>query len=1177
MTRKLLPYEHDLITTLDISEEEYLDFLAVQFDYSRTPEQKLAVPQAAFAVVAVVLTVVGIVFQVAAALLARPDSKAKTAPNRREQRFSPRFNFNSSQELAQYGEPLNLVYCNKSQNSKGSVRVATSLLWSSVAGEGSSQFMQLLIAVGASNVQKINFERVAFGQLPLGQFSASNVWLYYNKNGPAQFKDKELGDRNDPTREGASNDEPVCKILDGNSRTEGFSQTFTPSSLTNIGVYDPIPINVKVEERKANGDVVDANIGIKIRGENWQTGDNFRYDEGDTLTVVFAEIIKDKDKIAQEAAKGLRYQAVESLDRASLYLLGTALFKLVSVSPDSADLDDGDVEARFKCVEPGRRPKTDYEDNEAPGYNAVDSDPTVDNNFYTKCLLKAESASYQTVTPCDFVKFAIRCKLFRRIQGRAKKYGEKNAPDGYRLADNGLQGRVAFFNMFYRETGTANYIRVPIIFAARRGSDQDHFIGINFRGAKTAKWEFKFVPIGDIGAELAINDQTEFAFIENSGDSKRYVLEDGGRIKWRGKLRGLNGALKERDPEYTNEWDLFSVRSDTQTQFSFDNGPEFKITSVTEQQRGSLTGKYQDMSTMALSVFSGKGVQDLRSITAYVEEGKNSYVVNESTGAFSLSSSSTSYAPDIFADTILDKLNGIGKYAKPDGVDWERLALAKRFCKNNGLGVQFFMDGVIADLTSWRQFWVEVAPFSLLEFARIGGKETLIPAIPVTSAGRATREISISALFTAGNILEDSYKEEFIDYGDATQDLIATVIYRETESQDVFPRNSSVLVSLKDTNEDDAIRTTFDASQFITEKCQAILFGRLLCNQRRWIRRGIEFKTFPTDSPVSPGSYIYVDIGLVSWDTITSGLIMEGGALNAPLTPQIANGTYSVLVYKNGEVVRSFDNITVTNGVASQLASSNGYLFVLGAKADRKRVFRVTEVQMDEEGEVTVKAVEHPCDNDNGTLLSKIADFSDALFKGDEFACGGGGSPAPAPSIDIVFDQQVSVKVDYTVTFASDAIIFCSSSPTPSITSSSGSASTFFSNVDVIRPVGFLTTPGGGSGSLPIGYKGSISKYYQDCLNPSYWIEGNVGIIGYREGAVVDTKFLGGGDSFSDIFISGLTLEVRLIIDSITLTADAPGIGVNGDDVTARFLSGFAYLEQVYRNGALAEENYVTS
>jgi hypothetical protein len=41
MTRKLLPYEHELIQQLGVTEDEYLDFLAVQFDYTRTPEQKL--------------------------------------------------------------------------------------------------------------------------------------------------------------------------------------------------------------------------------------------------------------------------------------------------------------------------------------------------------------------------------------------------------------------------------------------------------------------------------------------------------------------------------------------------------------------------------------------------------------------------------------------------------------------------------------------------------------------------------------------------------------------------------------------------------------------------------------------------------------------------------------------------------------------------------------------------------------------------------------------------------------------------------------------------------------------------------------------------------------------------------------------------------------------------------
>jgi hypothetical protein len=70
----------------------------------------------------------------------------------------------------------------------------------------------------------------------------------------------------------------------------------------------------------------------------------------------------------------------------------------------------------------------------------------------------------------------------------------------------------------------------------------------------------------------------------------------------------------------------------------------------------------------------------------------------------------------------------------------------------------------------------------------------------------------------------------------------------------------------------------------------------------------------------------------------------------------------------------------VSNGVAAALAKYAGYMFVLGAQSNKKRVFRVTEVQMDEEGEVTIKAMEHPCDDVGGKLLSRIANFSDSLF-----------------------------------------------------------------------------------------------------------------------------------------------------------------------------------------------------
>jgi hypothetical protein len=38
MTRRLLPYEHDLIATLGVTEEEYLNFLSIQEAYSDPKE-----------------------------------------------------------------------------------------------------------------------------------------------------------------------------------------------------------------------------------------------------------------------------------------------------------------------------------------------------------------------------------------------------------------------------------------------------------------------------------------------------------------------------------------------------------------------------------------------------------------------------------------------------------------------------------------------------------------------------------------------------------------------------------------------------------------------------------------------------------------------------------------------------------------------------------------------------------------------------------------------------------------------------------------------------------------------------------------------------------------------------------------------------------------------------------
>jgi hypothetical protein len=291
------------------------------------------------------------------------------------------------------------------------------------------------------------------------------------------------------------------------------------------------------------------------------------------------------------------------------------------------------------------------------------------------------------------------------------------------------------------------------------------------------------------------------------------------------------------------------------------------------------------------------------------------------------------------------------------------------------------MDGLIADVGSWREFWINVAPFSLLELARKNGKDTLVPALPTNSSGNAAgangipAAVTISALFTAGNILEDSYKEEHLNYGTATEDIIASVIYREHNANEVFSTKKSVDVSLK-TPSSTAIRETFDLSQFVTQKEQAIMFGKLLCNQRRYIRKGIEFQTFPSEAVIAPGDFIYVDVGMEHWDNYSAGVIMDGGSLNSPLLDARPNGTYQFLIYKGQTgATKSFSSVSVSNGVASGLSDYKGWMFVMGTQKPQKRVYRVTELSIEEEGEVSVKALEYPCFESGGQLRARIADF----------------------------------------------------------------------------------------------------------------------------------------------------------------------------------------------------------
>jgi hypothetical protein len=83
MTRKLLPYEYDLIDALGVTKEEYLDFVAQQHIYQDPKQGTVLDVRNDPLTVSIILAVVGILFQVASVLLMPKPRQRSNAARRK--------------------------------------------------------------------------------------------------------------------------------------------------------------------------------------------------------------------------------------------------------------------------------------------------------------------------------------------------------------------------------------------------------------------------------------------------------------------------------------------------------------------------------------------------------------------------------------------------------------------------------------------------------------------------------------------------------------------------------------------------------------------------------------------------------------------------------------------------------------------------------------------------------------------------------------------------------------------------------------------------------------------------------------------------------------------------------------------------------------------------------------
>lgn len=380
------------------------------------------------------------------------------------------------------------------------------------------------------------------------------------------------------------------------------------------------------------------------------------------------------------------------------------------------------------------------------------------------------------------------------------------------------------------------------------------------------------------------------------------------------------------------------------------NSPEHEIIYVNESVTNPETPSYNSMAMLGMALRTSRSITSLDQVRAWLPNGISTlrFATNTIGPANKFS--------DLVYFLLTDGRTGAGRRISPELVDTAGFYRTSLFLSQN----KIYFDGVVEEPTNLREFIGQLAPLHLCNFVIANGKFTVEPALPTESDGTLNQgAVPISALFTAGNIIEDTFAVNYIEVGER-QNFRAVMTYREG-AKNQLPEQRSVMVLWADgTNEfNQANMETYDMSNFCTYREQAILTAQFLLSVRRRISHTISFRTTPEGLYLAPGNYIRVITKASPLSAYENGVIDGSG--NVTSLAGTLSGTYNIFAYREGDADVRSATITINNGTTTDPSLFNSLFTVVSNQANAN-VYQVDQISMDEEGLVEIQASEFPCD-----------------------------------------------------------------------------------------------------------------------------------------------------------------------------------------------------------------------
>jgi len=389
---------------------------------------------------------------------------------------------------------------------------------------------------------------------------------------------------------------------------------------------------------------------------------------------------------------------------------------------------------------------------------------------------------------------------------------------------------------------------------------------------------------------------------------------------------------------------------------SCDDGPEHEIVYVNESLEERIIPQYENLAMAGLKLKSGFNINNVDQLHLYIKNGVELELLTD--GGIGPSNLFTDLAYYLLTNSDI----GVGGIISSELIDREQLAATGRYLRANGL----WFDDVISEGINVRSYLASKAPSMLCNLSSKNGIFSIEPALPINGSNviDGTIAVPIKAIFTDGNIIEDSFSLDYL--GLEERKMFQAVIRYRKERQNKFPEDRTITVRYKED-----VGKPFEEFEMshVTSTSHAIKIAKYFLSLRKHVTHSITFKTLPDGNALQPGDWIKVATASNPYNPVANGVVKADGTVIS--TEPLAAGSYSVFYWDRSSSTISEGTLSVAaDGTASNL---RGTIFSVKSNTESNymNVYQIEALDIDQDGIVGIKATEFPVDSSGRSIIAQ--------------------------------------------------------------------------------------------------------------------------------------------------------------------------------------------------------------